>query len=120
MAWTRESQIQHLVRLPWTVVLDRDADGDFVATVAELPFLVASGPTEKAASRDLFEALWTAMDAMLEHCDAVPLPHDELLPWERGVEPPVPMEQHLANMVVGGDAWSPTASSISQSLALPE
>lgn len=118
MPWTRECQVQHLVGLPWTVVLDRDAAGDFIAAVQELPFLVATGSTEKAAARDLFEALWTTVDAMLEHGDAVPLPPGESLPWDRGEEPPMVPQERLCEMIVGGDAWNPTASSISQSLAL--
>lgn len=118
MPWTRESQVRYLVGLPWTINLERDADGDLVATVQELPFLVASGLSEKAASRDLFEALWTSMDAMIEHGDTVPIPSGETLPWESGEEPPAAFEEQFGEVIVGGDAWSPTASSISQSLVL--
>lgn len=81
MSWTREGQLKYLVGLPWTVTLVRESETEFVATIQELPFLVATGDSEKAASRDLFDALWTAADAMIEHGDAIPVPRGAELPW---------------------------------------
>ncbi len=118
MPWTQQQRISYLVSLPWTVALHRDSDDDIVARVAELPFLTATGSTEKAAARDLFDGLWCAMDAMLTHGDVVPLPEGAELPWERGEEPAtVPPRRYSAVSLQGG-AWNPTASVVSQTLAL--
>lgn len=89
MPWTRNDQLAYLLGLPWTVLVSRDQGGDFIARVAELPFLVATGDNEKAIAIDLYDALESALDAHLEHGDQLTLPHDARPPWERGVEPTV-------------------------------
>lgn len=118
MAWSHTLKVQYLVRLPWTVQVGNAADGDVTVRLVELPFLLATGKDLKGAGRDLFEALWTAMDAMLEHSDKIPLPRGAYLPWDRGEEPSATPRELVLEIAVGGEAWSPTASAISQSLEL--
>jgi hypothetical protein len=117
MTWSREEQVQYLVSLPWTVVVSQN-EGDVTAEVSELPFLVATGRDMREASRHLYEGLWSAITAHLEHMDPVPLPPGASLPWEHGVAPP---SRETASPLVGrlgGDAWTPSLSAVSQSLAL--
>ena len=118
MSWTRELRVRYLVQLPWTVSVTRDSDGAFLAEVRELPFLLASGDTEKDAARDLYSGLWSVFDAMLEHGDAIPLPHDCHLPWERGHAPVLPPKVEFVAGTLAGDAWKPTSSSVTQAMAV--
>ena len=118
MTWTRDLKVQYLVRLPWTVEVSRDTEGGYLAEVAELPFLLASGRREKDAARHLYEGLWTALDAILEHEDALPLPAGATLPWEHGVEPVTPERHYLVDGVLAGEAWTPTASAVTRSVTL--
>ena len=118
MPWTKAQRISYLVSLPWTVAVHRDSDGDVVARVAELPFLIATGSTEKQAARDLFDGLWSTMDAMLTEGDVIPLPEGAHLPWERGEEPAAVRSPQHYDVALDGDAWDPTASVVAQSLAL--
>lgn len=118
MSWTQQQRISYLVSLPWTVALHRDSDDDIVARAAELPFLTATGSTEKAAARDLFDGLWSAMDAMLTHGDVIPLPEGAALPWERGEEPAAVPARRCSAVPLQGGAWDPTASVVAQTLAL--
>lgn len=118
MPWTTEARIKYLVSLPWTVSVSVDDDGDVNAAVKELPFLLATGRTEKEASRDLYDGLWSALEALMEHGDRIPLPSGTYFPWERGEEPAVVPQLQLSTGRLGGDAWSPTASAVAQSLAL--
>jgi len=120
MAWTREDQLTFLLRLPWSVTVRTESDGDWTAQVSELPFLVATGADEKQLGKDLFDALWSALDAMLEHGDPLTLPKGVKLPWESGAEPPAKRRWVFASGQLRGGAWEHvlTASSVSESLAL--
>ena len=118
MPWTQEDRVRYLVSLPWTVTLTNDTDCDLAARVSELPFLIATGRTEKETARDLFEGLWSALDAMMTHGDPVPLPRGTYLPWERGEEPMSIHRFKHRSVAIRGDAWGPTASAVAQSLAL--
>lgn len=118
MTWTRNLKVQYLVRLPWTVIVTRDAEGGYLAEVAELPFLLASGHREKDAARHLYEGLWTTLEAILEHDDALPLPAGSTLPWEHGEEPVSPARDHLVDGMLAGEAWTPTASAVTHPMTL--
>jgi predicted RNase H-like HicB family nuclease len=119
MAWTTEAKVSHLVGLPWTVDVLVVSQDEFVATIREFPFLVASGESEKAVSRNLYGALSTAIGAMLDYGDPIPAPRGELFPWDQRAEPPTRPEERLSEIVITDDGWRPTASAISQSLSLP-
>ena len=118
MQWTRELQVRYLVQLPWTLSVTRDAEGGYLAEVSELPFLLASGIDEKDAARDLYAGLWSVLEAMLEHGDAIPIPPNSYCPWERGEAPVLPPTLRLVDGTLAGDAWTPTSSSVTHSMAV--
>lgn len=84
MAWTDEQKIAALLRLPWTIRVERDPQaGYFVARVMEVPSAIATGETEKELEIDLWESLRASLEVYLTHGDAIPLPaivHQ--LPWD--------------------------------------
>ena len=49
MPWTHNLKVRYLIQLPWTIAVTRDSAGGYLAEVAELPFLLASGNCEKEA-----------------------------------------------------------------------
>lgn len=116
MPWTPQQKMEALMRLPWTVRTDHDAEDGYVAKVDELPSVVATGDSEKELASDLWEALEAALYALLAHSDPIPLPPDCTLPWERGQEPVVVTPE--VPVYLGGEAWEsrPTASGSSQLL----
>lgn len=75
------SETQKYLELPYTVVLRRDEDGDFVARVEELSGCSAHGktPQEALANLDEAKALW--IQDCLENGDSLPAPaQEEALP----------------------------------------
>ena len=121
MPWTREDQLAFLLRLPWTVSLSRDADGDQIAQVSEIPFLLATGTTEKELGKDLYDGLSTALNEMLEHGDPLTLPGGAKPPWELGEQPRAKWPKVVARAELRGEAWShvPSASAVAESIDLP-
>ena len=103
MGWTRLQQLELLMRLPWTVNTEREADGTLVSRVAELPSVIATGANERELGRDLWESLETTLEAYLEHGDPVPVPSGVSLPWNEGKEPAEP--PFLITGRLGGEAW---------------
>lgn len=88
--WTPQQRLLALMRLPWTVRVERDeADGSWVAQVAEVPDAIATGRSMKELARDLWESLTASLEIRLEHGDAVPLPHGSALPWRGHPSPSV-------------------------------
>lgn len=119
MAPTTESKVQSLLLLPWTIDVQRDDDGSFIAKVAELPSVVATGATEKDLERDLWASLRATIECYLHFGDPIPLPRGMTqLPWEsrRG-------EPRLMLLVKSerGDVWeqTPEATSTLTSDATP-
>jgi len=75
------SDLQKYLDLPYTIVLRRDAEGDFVARVEELPGCSAHGKTREDALANLDEAKSLWISDCLESGDPVPVPEvDESLP----------------------------------------
>lgn len=68
---------EHYLNLPYTVVLRRDEEGDFVARVDELPGCAAHGKTEQEALEHLREAKDLWITACLEEGQLVPEPSKE-------------------------------------------
>ena len=118
MPWTHNLKVRYLIQLPWTIAVTRDSAGGYLAEVAELPFLLASGNCEKDAAQHLFDGLWTALDAMLEYGDAPPVPAGTTLPWEEGKEPATAPKLRVVDGELAGEAWTLTASAVTQSLQL--
>jgi antitoxin HicB len=71
------TSLENYLSLPYTTVLKRDDDGEFVATVKELKGCIAHGATEVAALKALesMKVLW--IESCLADGDNVPLPEDD-------------------------------------------
>jgi predicted RNase H-like HicB family nuclease len=80
--WTIREQVEALMRLPWTLHVERDEDGSFVARVAEIPDAIGSASGTKKLAVDLWESLAASLEIRLEHGDPIPLPKGSILPWE--------------------------------------
>ena len=82
MMWTREAKLDALVRLPWTVDVDRNAEeGYLILRVRELPGTIATGD-EEVVEREFWESLRATLACYLEFDDPIPLPLGvALLPW---------------------------------------
>ena len=117
--WNREKKIAALVLLPWTVIVARDdTDEYFVARVAELSDVIATGKNDRELARDLWESLETSFDARLDFDVELPLPRNSIAPW---MQPEGKIRLVNATMQVGGDAWNqplPVSSATSEILAV--
>jgi antitoxin HicB len=69
--------LEKYLELPYTIVLKKDEDGDFIAMVKELRGCVAHGATtaEALAALDAMKVLW--LESCIADGDAVPLPEQE-------------------------------------------
>ena len=56
----------------WTVVLEKDEDGYFVATVSELPAVVTQGKTREEALANAREAIALYLDYLRDEGKPVP------------------------------------------------
>ncbi len=81
MSWSEEKQIEHLLRLPWTIVRETTPEGDQILRVAEIPSAVGSGSTPQEIERDLWESLRESLRAYLHFKDPVPLPSGAQPAW---------------------------------------
>ena len=82
MTWTIDNKVEALIRLPWSVRIERDdPDGAYVAVCSELPSVVASGASERELDADFFESLRETLRCYLEAGDEPPLPNCAKLPW---------------------------------------
>jgi predicted RNase H-like HicB family nuclease len=119
MAWTEQQKVEALLRLPWTVSVEKGPDGDFVAYVREIPGVIATGETMKALGIDLWQSLNAALQCFVEFNDDIPLPPGSALPW---VGNPAPTERRVRGFMEG-EGWSPavvsTAASSSMKVAVP-
>lgn len=76
-------KLELLLRLPWTIRVERDEHGGESLTVSELPAVVAIGDTPKEMVEDLWEAMRSVLSAYLEEQVRPPLPASvDRLPWE--------------------------------------
>jgi len=75
------SELKEFLDLPYTVLVRRDIEGDFVAKIEELPGCSAHGKTREEALENLDEAKVLWMEDSLENGDPIPPPaEDENLP----------------------------------------
>jgi antitoxin HicB len=75
------AELKEYLALRYTIILRRDAEGDFVAKVEELPGCSAHGKTSDEALENLDEAKALWIQDCLENADPVPLPNeDDALP----------------------------------------
>src|SRR4051794_15194515 len=79
--------LDHYLALPYTTVLKRDGEGDFVARVDELPGCLADGRSAAEALSRLEEAKELWIEDALEANDTIPEPQsDEALPSGKWVQ----------------------------------
>lgn len=71
------SDLKAYLELPFTVLLRRDNEGDFVAKIDELPGCMAHGKTREEALTNLDEAKTLWIEDCLENGEAVPQPAEE-------------------------------------------
>lgn len=83
MPLTNESKVEALLRLPWTVRVERSDEGYFVARCVELPGSLATG-SEAEIENAFWESLRATLACVVEDGDdAIPLPNGvRALPWK--------------------------------------
>lgn len=107
-AWNRESKLDALMRLPWSVTVEREDDGSLFARVAEVPDAIADGEDDKSLARDLWDSLRASLALRLDQGDPIPLPAGRLLPWE---DPQWRSRKVLRVSSAKGQAWEPQPGS---------
>jgi predicted RNase H-like HicB family nuclease len=78
--------LKHYLSLPYTVTIQKDEDGDFVARVAELPGCAAHGATRAEASNNIEDAIELWISHALENSEFIPEPTSETLPSGKWVQ----------------------------------
>jgi predicted RNase H-like HicB family nuclease len=71
------ADISYYLSLPYTIVLRRDEDGDFFASIAELDGCLAHGSDETEALRNIREAQAAWLEAALSAGQDIPAPEIE-------------------------------------------
>lgn len=97
--WTNEDKLAALLRLPWTIGVQRDPDGTLVARVAEIPDAIATGENEHELQKDLWDTLAESLRVRLEYGDDVPLPGGQRAPWELGAPKRAPDVRYVEAQV---------------------
>jgi antitoxin HicB len=74
---SQEKRLREYMKLPYTVILRRDEEGDFIARVRELEGCVADGQDEMEAlgNLELVKALW--IETALKTGQQIPRPEDD-------------------------------------------
>ena len=86
MTWTPAQQIHYLMRLPWSVSVERvtdDGDPYWVARVGEIPSALATGSDEAELEREFWASLEASLRVYVEEGDEIPIPKGVFLPWKR-------------------------------------
>ncbi|MDQ6760793.1 MAG: type II toxin-antitoxin system HicB family antitoxin, partial [Acidobacteriota bacterium] len=74
---TEKKDLKYYMGLPYTIVLRRDEDGDFVAKIQELVGCVSHGPEEAVALRRLEDVKAVWIQDCIESSEVVPEPRDD-------------------------------------------
>lgn len=108
MPWTTEQKLRELMRQPWTVRMEENADDPsdryLVARISEVPSAIATGRTQRELAADLWESLRASLETYLEADNQVPRPVGVVLPWERGEEPKMSRVRRIKAKLTTG-AW---------------
>lgn len=100
MAWTVSQKVDHLIRLPWTIVAEKTPEGDSLLRVVELPAAVGSGIDEKSLSDDFWESFVATLEAYIALDSVPPLPAGiTSVPW---AEPDPAEESEVGMLKVSG------------------
>ncbi|OFW10614.1 MAG: hypothetical protein A3G20_06675 [Acidobacteria bacterium RIFCSPLOWO2_12_FULL_59_11] len=79
--------IQYYLSLPYTVILRRDEEGDYVARIEELPGCSTHGKSPQEALENLEEAKTAWIEDCLKQGDPIPEPEtEEALPSGKWVQ----------------------------------
>lgn len=81
-----DKTVAHYEALPYTVILRRDEDGDFVAKIQELPGCLAHGANEAGAIESLRSMLRLWIEDALVAGDPIPEPDGDSLPSGKWVQ----------------------------------
>jgi predicted RNase H-like HicB family nuclease len=65
--------------MKYRVLIERDEDGVYVATVPSLPGCISDGPTREVALENVREAIALYIESLKEHGDPIPPPISEEL-----------------------------------------
>lgn len=118
MTWTESDKLQYLLRLPWTIVPDRDASG-LVLRVKELPAALAAGSDIDDLGSSFWESLTETLRAYLHFGDPIPLPPGvRSLPWNAPSQPPLIRSQGVYQVVLSQDRLKQLSSSTAGPTAL--
>jgi hypothetical protein len=91
MEWTREQQLDALMRLPWTITTEPGEDGEYlVGRVVEMPDAIGTGESERALARDLYASIRASLECRLEAGADLVLPPGHEIPWAHGASPRSP------------------------------
>ncbi len=85
MSWSDSEKLDHLMRLPWTVVpQEGDEPGDLVLTCAELPSVIGTGTSEWDVTESFWSSLRLTLRAFVNDGECPPLPKHSIrgVPWE--------------------------------------
>jgi antitoxin HicB len=117
------TELDNYLNLPYTITIKRDADGDFVATVSELPGCVAHGSSPVEAAEYVREIQRAWIEEALAAGVPVPIPEQETLPSGRWVQR-VPRTMHQRLVKVAKDEGTSlnqlTTALLAEGLALRE
>jgi predicted RNase H-like HicB family nuclease len=75
--------LKDYLELPYSVLLRKDSEGDFVARIEELPGCAAHGRTSSQALARLEEAKQLWISDCLQSGDPVPVPNSDQEPAQR-------------------------------------
>jgi hypothetical protein len=111
MAWTKEQQLEALLRLPWSIDRETTMEGDVVLRVREVPSAIGTGESDPAREEDLWESLRESLRAYLHFGDTPPLPPKARLPW-RAVQGGASVRRAAVRAVPAGPDVENTSSGL--------
>jgi hypothetical protein len=108
MSWTLEQKLSALLRLPWTIQVERSAaEGYLVSRVLEIPSAIATADSEDELEDETWASLRASLEVYLENDDPIPLPPGiTALPWDIKVAAP----QYVHSTLRPGEVWDANAS----------
>jgi antitoxin HicB len=77
---SRDKKLKDYMKLPYTVMLKRDEEGDFIARIKEFEGCVADGQDEMEALGNLEQVKELWIETALKANQSIPLPDDDELP----------------------------------------
>ncbi len=114
--------LQYYLDLPYTRVLRRDEEGDFVAKIEELPGCISHGKTEEEALKNIREVMTSWIEECLSAGQPIPEPvEEEVLPsgkWLQRVPRSVHRKLSLVAKVEGVSLNQLVSNILSEALGM--